>query len=101
MSQDKIQRRRFLADVLFAAGALSAAALAAKGMTPAPPQSTPTPALEATPEVTPACSESPKWEAPVPGQMRAPLPTSPGAAKAPLPHPEGDVVQPKSKETHP
>jgi hypothetical protein len=94
MSEDKIQRRRFLADVLFAAGALSAAALVAKGMTPTPTQSS------HTPEGTPLCSGTPMGqEAPVPGQMRAPVRFSPGAAKVPLPHPEGDVVQPKSKET--
>lgn len=60
MSQDKIQRRRFLADILFAGGALSAAALAAKAwnqpkVSPLP-TSTPlaqgTPLVQSTPCVT-------------------------------------------------
>ncbi len=82
MSQEKIRRRRFLADLLFAGGALSAAALLAQSTRhQAAPAATPSPA--STPEAlaTPAASPS---DCPLPGE---PMP--------PEPHVEGDVAAPR------
>ena len=59
MSEDKIKRRRFLADILFAGGAISAAALLAKATQmggrpePAPPGSVVAPASPPAPPSPP------------------------------------------------
>lgn len=57
MSQERINRRRFLADALFAGGALGAAALAARFMTekaPPPVVSQPSPKIPCAPPDGPA-----------------------------------------------
>ena len=81
MGEDKLKRRRFLADLLFAGGALTAAALVAdqalRAKRPEPPHvqgaAVPTRATE-TPCVPEAsCSPSVPTEKPMaPGQMKAP-----------------------------
>jgi len=70
MSEEKIKRRRFLADILFAGGAISAAALLAKSTLSgeAAPQKGPvasaTPLIQETPlaQETPVAQETPRAE---------------------------------------
>lgn len=121
MSEDKRSRRRFLADLLFAGGALSAAALAAKSRmtspkpiasatpaqaSPTPAQVSPTPQVQITPPVingpeppTPGLV-APPIATPEPvlgGKPAAPEPAIPGKMKAPRPHQpvlKGDVAAP-------
>jgi hypothetical protein len=85
MSQEKVNRRRFLADLLFAGGALSAAALLAQSTrhqaAPATTHSPASPASTPEPLATPAASPS---DCPLPGE-----------AMPPEPHVEGDVAPPR------
>jgi hypothetical protein len=98
MSEDKMKRRRFLADILFAGGAISAAALLAKASqstAPAGPTATPVvanPTYQADPadphldgEVALPQVQTPKTPEPVLG----------GKVQAPQPHVKGDVAPPR------
>jgi hypothetical protein len=93
VSQEKIQRRRFLADILFAGGALSAAALAAKAWNQ--PQVT-----SALPSATP---DAPTPLAPVtPPVTNHPLPqnnTMLSGEVAPPMHPAGAPMPPRMQQT--
>lgn len=74
MSESRIKRRRFLADALFAGGALGAAALGARLFSqPKEPE----PVCIKTPEVRPTP------DAPMPGQMMIAPPQPQGAPPPP------------------
>lgn len=53
MSQEKLKRRQFLADALFAGGALGAAALAARYLSNTPPEPEPKVMGKVAPVITP------------------------------------------------
>lgn len=98
MSQEKIHRRRFLADLLFAGGALSAAALLAQGTrtqagNSRSPSPTPAPPLEVPPQdVKLGGAVCPPQDRPTPPP---PPVRQPHTAGAPLPpRLEGDVAVP-------
>lgn len=95
MSQDKVGRRRFLADVLFAGGALTAAALAAKLLNE--PQATPsaTPIAAAATPVAVVASATPAPATPSP-QVPPPDIHPAGAPMPPAQDPgiRGDAVYP-------
>ena len=95
MSEDKKSRRRFLADLLFAGGALSAAALAAKaslGPSNSPEASVSPHTIAATPEPLQTPVVKPP-EPPLPGAMINPSPTFEPAlgGKTAPPQPEAMV----------
>ena len=106
MSQDKIQRRRFLADLLFAGGALSAAALAAKAALSSPqPEATPRVEGDLTapsPCLASPSPEVPTWDDPkISGEVVSPLPEQPhpaGAARPPQMRPPGEPTPAKPKD---
>lgn len=89
MSEDKIKRRRFLADILFAGGAISAAALlaqATRGPKPEPSVAgsapSPTPKVTVTPEMMAKGemalpSPPPKPEVHLKGKVALPQPKKP------------------------
>lgn len=83
----KKSRRRFLADLLFLGGGLSAAALLAQSRTGAAD-----PAPRPTPRQTPAtaCTKSPDQPPDIAGEMIAPEPVN-----TPLPAYDGDYVAPE------
>lgn len=109
MSEKKLRRRKFLADLLFAGGGLTAAALIAKaaggpGAEPqvagvvCPPESLPTP-VEPPPEqhvegdfVEPVPQDPQLGGEPMPPQ---PEPMIEGKVVMPEPHLKGDVAVPK------
>jgi len=73
MGEDRIKRRRFLADLLFAGGALTAAALAARAIAAYPPAEPLVMGSSAQPEPIPA-------DTPKPMQFTAsPVPVDSGA----------------------
>lgn len=80
MSEERLKRRRFLADALFAGGALGAAALTARYLTQPPPPEPPVPgnmpAPVITPSATPTCAEPPGFD----GDVVAPMPSGRVAA---------------------
>lgn len=95
MSEDKMKRRRFLADLLFAGGVISAAALLAKATQPAGPTTlaTGTPAPQSASPTPPPVQ--------LDGDVAAPQPpVEPrlgGAVAPPQPQPriKGDVAPPR------
>lgn len=95
MSEDKIKRRRFLADLLFAGGAISAAALLARA-TQGQSQTVATPSPVNTP-----CVKNPQAPPPSPqidGDVAIPEPALGGKVAAPQPvRPQikGDVAIPQ------
>ena len=95
MSEDKIKRRRFLADILFAGGAISAAALVAKATqsaaSPSPVAQNPVPPGTPTPPATPAVTPS----------VKAPPEPQLGGAVAPPVNVKGDVAMPQTRKTLP
>lgn len=102
MSDEKIKRRRFLADILFAGGAISAAALLAKATqgpgrpipTPTPACSQPSPASVATPEV----QLDGDIALPQAQPSKTPEPALGGKVVQPQsPQVKGDFVQPRAK----
>lgn len=116
MSEDKIKRRRFLADILFAGGAISAAALLARA-TQSGSQATPEPqVMGGTTMPPPDCASTPeavlggKPTMPTPdiqvkGEMALPTPRIvEGESRLPQPHktPEvhlkGKVALPQPKQ---
>lgn len=107
MSDDKIKRRRFLADLLFAGGAVSAAALLAK-VTQTKGQTT---VATGSPLPTPACTSTPAGtstpqppvqldgDVAVP-QKPVPEPRLGGAVAPPMPQQprvKGDAAPPRPK----
>ncbi|MBX3167298.1 MAG: hypothetical protein KF760_07790 [Candidatus Eremiobacteraeota bacterium] len=97
MSDDKIKRRRFLADLLFAGGALTAAALLAQAgeaekkpsPSPSPPKTSCPPQLDG--DVAMPASPTPKPPEPaLGGKPMAPQPMLRGE-----PMPPKNVIQPK------
>ena len=100
MSNDKIKRRRFLADILFAGGAISAAALLAKvSQTPAPPIQTPTPACSQSPVATPEIQLDGEVAMPQALPSKTPEPVLGGKVVQPQPQVKGDFAQPRAKPT--
>ena len=106
MSGDKIKRRRFLADLLFAGGAVSAAALLAQaGDAERKPSPSPTPQKTQCPPqldgdvaipASPNPSSSPTPPEPVlGGKPMAPQPMVKGEAKMPQRMVEGEAVPPR------
>ena len=107
MSDDKLKRRRFLADILFAAGGVTAAALVAHTALAKPAEKKPPEKPSASPSQTPSqCSASPAQpsELRVKGEMEAPRRVQPvvkGDSKAPRAHKQprtvigGDVATPE------
>lgn len=92
-AQPRKSRRRFLADLLFVGGGLSAAALLAKSQLGSPPDVTPAP----TSTPAPACTKSVELPPDVAGEMVVPEPPiSKGEAVAP--QPEGRMVTPPPEE---
>ncbi|MGE0493433.1 MAG: hypothetical protein AB7S38_29765 [Vulcanimicrobiota bacterium] len=107
MSEDKIKRRRFLADVLFAGGGLTAAAFLAKAQFGQPDP----PLVKPSPRETPTCAHPPEPDRrgqgegapPHPAPPTQPEPAVPGKMKAPNPRPielqlEGEVEMPEPRE---
>lgn len=100
MSQEKMNRRRFLADLLFAGGAISAAALLAQSSrkqagnpNPSPPPPPPEPPIE---DVKLGGAVCPPQEQPSP----PPPPPQPHPAGAPMPpRVKGDVAVPAPSPT--
>lgn len=96
MSEDKIKRRRFLADILFAGGAISAAALLAKatqmGASPAPVTPPAPPAPQPPPVPLDGDAEIPQVRA-----TRQPEPVLGGKPMAPQPQVKGDVAVPRQQ----
>lgn len=98
MSEDKIKRRRFLADILFAGGALSAAALLARAAIPQKPDPQPAGAVVCpSPVATPQLGGEPSPPQPDPasirGDFKVPQPVTPtllvgGQAKLPVRKPK-------------
>lgn len=90
MSEKKLRRRKFLADLLFAGGGLTAAALIAKSQGGGPERVEPAPSqpLPAKPEDLPGLVAPPE-----------PEPHIKGKVVAPDPHPEvrGQAVQPSKQ----
>ncbi|MCA9794126.1 MAG: hypothetical protein KC910_20095 [Candidatus Eremiobacteraeota bacterium] len=103
MSEDKIKRRRFLADILFAGGGLTAAAFLAKAQfgQPDPPPTDPPEAL-----ATPECAHTPEPDIRAKGEVAPPEPlppepAMPGKMKAPEPvelQLDGEVEMPNPRE---
>lgn len=82
MSEERLKRRRFLADALFAGGALGAAALTARYFTrPAEPEPPMPGAVAVPPELipsaSPTCVETPPG---IDGDVVAPMPSGRVAA---------------------
>ena len=103
MSGDKIKRRRFLADLLFAGGAVSAAALLAQaGDAERKPSPSPTPQRTSSPpqldgDVALPASPSPSTPEPaLGGKPMAPQPMVKGEARAPQRMVEGESRPPQS-----
>lgn len=105
MSEDKIKRRRFLADVLFAGGGLTAAAFLAKaGFERSQPDQLPGAVAVPNDGQTPTCEQTPSCT-PTPddpslgGEPMPPEPPMPGQMALPQPPPEvipdGDVAAPR------
>ena len=86
MSEKKLQRRKFLADLLFAGGGLTAAALIARVSHGGEPEPIP-------PE--PVVVGTPAPPEPVPGQMVVPEPHVKGEAIPPEPQLDGYITQPE------
>ncbi len=104
MSEEKIKRRRFLADILFAGGAISAAALVAKATqataNPGPVAQNSTPPGPPTPPATPAVTPSVKTppEPQLGGAVVCPTQVTP------VPPPvnvRGEVALPQTRKTLP
>lgn len=90
MTDGRIKRRRFLADILFAGGALSAAALLAQVSQAEPtPSPNPAPATQ-TPAATPKPSRTPEFQ--LDGDVALPPPKP---KVAPEPTVRGRVVLPQ------
>lgn len=95
-----MKRRRFLADILFAGGAISAAALLAKAtQPPAAPIQTPTPACSQPPVATPQIQLDGAVAMPQALPSKTPEPVLGGKAVQPQPQVKGDFAQPRAKPT--
>jgi hypothetical protein len=81
VSDDRLKRRRFLADMLFAGGALGAAALTARWMSQAPPPAPQQAAVRPSPFPPPAFDPNLSTQPPaLDGDV---MPVTPGRVAAP------------------
>ena len=88
MSDDRLKRRRFLADVLFAGGAVAGAGLLSRWAVAQKPTTTPSPAP--TPN-------QPLGGEPMPPAVKGDVKTTPSSSPSPDPHPPlgGKPMPPK------
>lgn len=98
MSEDKLKRRRFLADILFAGGALTAAALLTSEVLAKNPQISPTPGGTKSPSPTPQ-NPTGKSTAKPPDPHLGGAPMPPRTPRTPQPNIKGEAVAPRARVT--